>query len=71
MGPYQGNSILFVVSRGRADVPEPVRLVIPRLHHGDTGEYGPVLTYPDFDTATGTLTTVAVGRARNDCGTGA
>ncbi|AHI24801.1 hypothetical protein BGC31_02565 [Komagataeibacter xylinus] len=71
MGPYQGNSILFVVSRGRADVPEPVRLPMPRLHHGDTGEYGPVLTYPDFDTATGTLTTVAVARARNDCGTGA
>lgn len=71
MGPYQGNSVLFVVSRGRPGVPEPVRLPMPRLHRGDTGVYGPVLTCPDFDTATSTLTTVAAGRARNDCGMGA
>ncbi|GCE81877.1 DUF1176 domain-containing protein [Komagataeibacter diospyri] len=69
MGPYQGNAILFGAPRDGEGRPTPVRLPVPRPHHKDTGLYGPVLTNPDFDPATGALVTLVMGCVRNDCGT--
>lgn len=68
MGPYQGSSLLFVASRAPDGPVQPARLLVPVLDPGDSGDQGPVLTNPDLDPATGTLGTVQMGRALDDCG---
>ncbi|WP_407927091.1 DUF1176 domain-containing protein [Acetobacter garciniae] len=60
---------MFVVPRAKGGLPVVARLPVPVLKRQDTGDYGPALTYPDFDSATGTLTTYRQRRAWNDCGT--
>ena len=79
MGPYQVTSLVFVASRATRRTPVrktpaeeaivPAGLPVPMLNHGDTGNHDPELTYPDFDPATGALTTLTIGRAFSDCGT--
>ncbi|QFS40175.1 DUF1176 domain-containing protein [Burkholderia cepacia] len=63
MGAYQGSSDVFIAPRIGGGKPEPVKLPIPEGGFSD-----PSLVEPDFDPATGTLSTFGKGRGLADCG---
>ncbi|WP_420211277.1 DUF1176 domain-containing protein [Burkholderia aenigmatica] len=62
-GAYQGSSDVFIAPRAGGGAPEPIKLTDPA-----GGVLNPSLVEPDFDPATGTLSTVAKGRGLADCG---
>ncbi len=65
MAAYQGSSVVAVLPRaGGPD--RPVELVLPGVP--DKATDGPDMVDPEFDPATGTLSTVAKGRGLADCG---
>jgi hypothetical protein len=68
MAAYQGTSLVFVVPRTGSGQPEPAGLPSPVLIKGDTGDEGAVVTSPDFDVATGTLTGFYKGIGLAYCG---
>ena len=65
MAAYQGSSVVGVLSRGGGKE-RPLKLDLPGLPGQATD--GPDMVDPDFDPATGTLTTVSKGRGLADCG---
>ncbi len=65
MAAYQGSSVVAVLPRnGGPD--RPVKLRIPGVPNDATD--GPDMVDPDFNPATGTLSTVSKGRGLADCG---
>ncbi|MDE7548327.1 DUF1176 domain-containing protein [Acetobacter fabarum] len=68
MAAYQGASLVFVVPRTGTGQPEPASLPSPVLIKGDTGGEGSIVTSPDFDMATGTLTDFYKGMGLAYCG---
>jgi hypothetical protein len=68
MAAYQGTSLVFVVPRTGNGQPEPASLPSPVLIKEDTGDEGSVVTSPDFDVATGTLTDFYKGIGLAYCG---
>ena len=65
MAAYQGSSVVAVLSRGGGP-DRPVKLPLPGVPDGATD--GPDMVDPDFDPATGTLSTASKGRGLADCG---
>ncbi|MFC0408629.1 DUF1176 domain-containing protein [Roseomonas elaeocarpi] len=65
MAAYQGSSVVAVLPRGGGS-PVPVKLALPGLPEDATE--GPDMVDPEFDPASGTLTTVSKGRGLADCG---
>lgn len=68
MAAYQGASLVFVVPRTGNGQPEPASLPSPVLIKGDPGDEGSIVTSPDFDVATGTLTDFYKGMGLAYCG---
>lgn len=65
MAAYQGSSVVAVLSRGGGP-DRPVKLSLPGVPRDATD--GPDMVDPEFDPATGTLSTVSKGRGLADCG---
>ena len=65
MAAYQGSSVVAVLPRDGGPG-KPVKLILPGAPDGATD--GPDMVDPEFDPATGTLTTVSKGRGMGDCG---
>jgi len=67
MGAYQGSALGVLVNRKTAAVS---KLVLPLAFQGNPAPDDPtdMLTEPDFEVATGTLSTFAKGRGLGDCG---
>lgn len=62
-GAYQGSSNVFVAPRTGGGAPEPVK-----LNDAAEGTSDALLFEPNFDPATGTLSTFGKGRGLADCG---
>ena len=65
MAAYQGSSVVAVLSR-RGGLDQLVKLPLPGVPGGATD--GPDMVDPQFDPATGTLSTASKGRGLADCG---
>lgn len=62
-GAYQGSSDVFIAPRTGGGAPEPVK-----LSDAEGGASDALLFEPNFDPATGTLSTFGKGRGLTDCG---
>ncbi len=65
LAAYQGSSVVAVLPRAGGPA-APVTLALPGLPHDATD--GPDMVDPDFDSGSGTLSSVSKGRGLADCG---